>query len=1747
MNAYLNIVKSIIDKELDNIDSFKLIKFVNFTTPKIYLELCEYYKSNFNLKNIEFIGKLSKEKYVFWKDNINFDYDLNQMDKLGYIEKTEHLTKWRNYSFNEAIGKTVMFLMGTELVEDQGGLEEFFTISPEIIEGHVKHKYSDIFLQGGVNLTDEECEVIDNIYTNIFKYAEKDLLKLSNFVDNSNRTTDFSIYLTHIFDNLFSMWNIPNIKHIFLMIKNTEKLKYGDIDLIENAYKFSRRIGLDSYQTETKVNILAEGIDKYYEQNKNDLDNELDEVLPGYGDYSDFKNDLIDYIKGIRIEEVKEKLSKCDFNIINKVLKFRKKGKNPAKTPKIYGDPFKALFMPILNGINTLDQDQKTSLSKIIIKIEQIKLSNTKSIDNQLLVNKWTNMCRFLGGIEKLIQQLILKNLSGNELEIKIITEDEEDEKVINYYPFDIRNIKRIMDSGILSSSSDSEQKSKINLKIQFYLEDEMDDILDKEYEWNVFDTDSWTSSFDFLDSESFISAMECQSLIPIGYSETVNMLIDSTTEEEFTKINKSTEIEYINVVDKIKHSGEVFYSLTTVGNYFKKFIEEVNSEGLFNTIKGKDLSAISLLSEYNKLNKKVIESIKDKSIDASEVNFIAKSFLILNDKEYYAKDVVGALVPPYHPVMLEKIVERYMYLSNGLEELYIELMNGDEVVENRIVNKFERLEQLSTITFALDVLIGKNNNYIGCNKTYGFYSLYGESKEGYKINGVNVNYNDTDDEEDYKGLLEKTPVSNYISKVISDYINTYPSKIDGLKIAFVEPKDFKNVVSGLNEVIKRIRKCIKYKIKITLYIYTSDYKCKGIGYIRYWIENNFTEEDNVLIEPYMKYIGEQQESTETYEIYLGKNLQMSDIIFIKEVMKSKSIEAEDTNNFPNVEKIIENRYPAVYLPIPTNEIRTRKVAISQPQFQCEYSHAQFMVYVGSSIAKDDKFRLVKHVELTDNNEVLLKVLHEKAAWVIVLDENIDIKLMNLETNKIIGFSTGEGYFGELNTTISSRDYFLTDLEKFLKIRLKNKFNWNINETSIAAKNCMDYAQMLDGAQILKAINPDDEAVNNYLAYILTSKMENIDQIDNEKYYLRKIVNLDAHSHLFTEQMNLNENKKGELRPDFLILEIPTQSNSLDDETSLNINAKIIECKVAKHNDEHINNAKNQVISGYHKLSKVWQSEENNTVQKRFWFNQLYRLLAYNNDYIEEAEIINKYVNKLTLINEGKFSISFSNVIYTYWLDEEYKHGIEKGSYNYEGIEINHINVDKNVIKEILLDTEFGFEGIYKEKQIDKEYNDKSFEQENNKVDNEKEQNEKDINNNDQPDIENEVANDMDAQNETEHNHDKLDNKDEEISIKIKQEVIELFNNMVNKNFENEKEEIENKLKILRAQLETRKIKIYTEDFIIGPDIVRIKIKPGIGVDFSQLEKYTIDMKLWLGINENPYLFIEDGFIKLDMVREYRQTVGIKNVFKKLNSIGSKYKDYKDHFYALLGVDVLGNPYLIDFSDSNSPHLLIAGQTGSGKSVLLTSILTSIIAIYSVNDIEMVLVDPKYVELTSFEDSPFTKKIAVESDEALDLLEGLVNEMNERYKSFKKEKVKDIAGYNKKVVREKRMKRILMVFDEYASMMEESKDNAKRIESAIKDLSQKARAAGIHLIICTQTPRADIITTTIRNNLTARVGLRVADSNASNLILDGKGSESLLGKGDMLFKTASTSNLIRLKSPFVTNEEVESLVKYLNS
>jgi DNA phosphorothioation-dependent restriction protein DptH len=210
----------------------------------------------------------------------------------------------------------------------------------------------------------------------------------------------------------------------------------------------------------------------------------------------------------------------------------------------------------------------------------------------------------------------------------------------------------------------------------------------------------------------------------------------------------------------------------------------------------------------------------------------------------------------------------------------------------------------------------------------------------------------------------------------------------------------------------------------------------------------------------------------------------------------------------------------------------------------------------------------------------------------------------------------------------------------------------------------------------------------------------------------------------------------------------------------------------------------------------------------------------------------------------------------------------------------------------------------------------------------------------------------------------------------------------------------------------------------------------------------------------------------------------------------------------------------VDFSSADTPHLLIAGQTGSGKSVVLEALLRGLCQWKTADELKLVLVDGKGTELVEFEDSPHLRgEIGWLPEDAIAALDASVEEMNRRYELFKTHRVRSLQQYNELPDSDARIPWHLVVLDEYADLTSDP-DERKQIEIGLKRVAQKGRAAGIHLIVATQKPSAEVLSTVVRSNLPAQLALRVKSSTDSRIILDEAGAESLAGKGDAFLKTA---------------------------
>lgn len=323
-------------------------------------------------------------------------------------------------------------------------------------------------------------------------------------------------------------------------------------------------------------------------------------------------------------------------------------------------------------------------------------------------------------------------------------------------------------------------------------------------------------------------------------------------------------------------------------------------------------------------------------------------------------------------------------------------------------------------------------------------------------------------------------------------------------------------------------------------------------------------------------------------------------------------------------------------------------------------------------------------------------------------------------------------------------------------------------------------------------------------------------------------------------------------------------------------------------------------------------------------------------------------------------------------------------------------------------------------------------------------------------------------------------------------------------------------------------------EYILSSSVLRIKIKfPPLNKSIQEIKRRSDDLKLYLELNTDPLISVFNGFLCIDVPRPEREFVYLMDIINRI--------EYKSPVTFPLGMDTEGEIVSMDLSDSSTPHLLIGGATGQGKSELLKSIIVSLTNNNKDNLIELYLVDPKKVEFTRFSKLPTVKNIITEVDKTISLLSDLATEMNKRYDLLNQYEVNNIDAYNK--LSHNKKPHVVVIFDEFADFMLNEKEIRQSLENEIKKLSGKARAAGIHLILATQRPDSSIITGIVKANLPAKIAFKTTTGVNSNVVIDSPDAKDLLGKGDMILVKDSSN--IRIQSAYLPDEDLNRfLSKY---
>lgn len=1281
MNMLVNEIIDQINKSLVK-GKVNLVKLEDFDSPVIYANVCKRLSNTSDVKVIARVDSTKYQSFVAQQKN-EWENALDYLNNNGYVDAINPLTMYRNEAVNET-GTVLLILMGADAAVDKGSIMDFKRISIDDIIAKVKKDYSKWFSGILIDVdaeTDEYKSIINNLFTSIFKNTNIDVVRLSNFVDyvSAQAVTDIDDFLEEVFATLNTWWNIPKIETVpsLSSLKKPRKL----VDIIIAAYDFINK----PVTSVSKIKQYSKKLEDY--ASKNDV--VLTDPFNTFDSYSEFQTDVIAMLKGERVAELRPKFLNADFGIIYEILNLRtttERKKASDKEVKLTGEPLEVYFRMIADACKRYkDRASSENLpNDLFIEVTGIKLSNCLSKDDgsqdsaNSIESQYHDICTFMGGMLSFIN----KGFDENQIFRNLDYIDGVD-------PFDFDNYIVFCEKiGTINKWGD-------NCQISFVVHtssDSEDKEYKFEYKWSFSPFAGWKNAF------SLINALEDtdsdDDSIPLLIAcDNINDFIACESENEFYAKVESMQNESLSRV----FEGEIKSNFSSIDAYNKlnlvceklgEWYAKIRCNGLFSCMDKMNV----VLGEYSDMLESLTKSYQDLSVSAkNNISYFLELFTIVANSRFiqdgYSNEVI---VPAYHPVMLEKISTQSYYYVFSFVELMDKLNNNQTLDFNKEITS---ISELGAVIQGVDVIPALGKTLLTCRNVWGYYAIYCHEKcsSDYASLAEKV---DTEVEIDEESSSAITPQSRVIKRNIMDYIHTFPSRMDGLNVSFIAPAEIQYVVEGIESVAKEIEKRLKDKdiistinVKIICFIGSKNVN----SYLRYWLDNYLAQERSVRINVSLKYVKEQNAKE------VANVLKNQDICFIYNILDDEGVDFNlyYLNEQDENEQRTSYPFPMTFIPdtVPSTHSTKRKVNISQVQFNVSNQYTQFAHKVVSPDSVEGQYKAMQLLSLRPEKEAVLSAAHENCRWVVCEDRAIDRDLLQTRSAKIIGFTTGEGCFGEYNVTISAKEDVLTDIKNLLKIRLQKVFSgWGADRAENAAEYCINLTKNFDGSRLLKALNQRDYEIHNFLAYALTVQSMKIGDEESGKYVARSLLNMDSYRHWFSDDTN---------RPDFLLLEILNDDSIADKNKPIKLLAKVIECKMGTNVDSFVEKAHTQVEVGVSSLMEHWNPKSTG-VNRRYWFTQLYRALAFSRLMVKDGGDVdyNTINSKIFGILNGNFEIEWSGAIYAYGISENTSDVVTsslESEYLQNGIELNRagqIYIQRMILPNEMHDSDFVFSEI---------------------------------------------------------------------------------------------------------------------------------------------------------------------------------------------------------------------------------------------------------------------------------------------------------------------------------------------------------------------------------------------------------------------------------------------------------------------
>lgn len=1269
MKQLIKVLTEQVNKQIED-KKTNLIRVEGIDNPVIYKGLCENIAS---MPRIDiFIVKMAKEKYqMFMKadkeewiealqyfyrgENSYYSSDRDEAyENKSYVDFDNAITKWRNESANFGVGQTALvLLLGTEAVPDTGGLADTScVISPNELIAFLKRGYGEWFKE---YLTEHSlgCEkgkkALNTLYKAVFSEINIDIFRFSDFIDHLDTVpiSTMQDLIAYICETLNDIWGLPIIKAKAPNFQQLAGEKQASTEIVKKAARFITR-AVD-VPTERRIEAIKKKFIKYAEEKNIDVDCPYPEEDAVFVSFAEFQQCVVEFMQGKNIEPNRASLIKVDYSIIEEILGTRLKGKDVEEKDKsstVSGEPVEAFSKIFLHAIEKflLDNGEGETRypTRIGLEVNEIKMSNRPKEQEEEAIRP---LCYALGGILEFFNEMSID--SGQGL-IRFGYQNSDGNETGD--PFVLSNIANLKNSKWIKCSGKWGEPCRIQFHV--IVSDEIGSGR-YEYNWTFSPYSAWLHAFSYLGD--IVDENESSYILPtMVVCQEIQTCFDCESEDEFyvqlEQLSKEGKFEeHRKAVHDYFRGTETSDQFDILCSDFKDFVEQMTQYGVF-----KALGRLRKVVEaYTTLMKNIHASYGTYTdIQKEKLPLLVNCFLISpNENIFQNGKMKAAILPAYNPVMLEQFDARQLFIRAGFEELL------NACIEKRASKNFdkqiEKFAELSSITQGVDtiVLSGFESDSLVCKNMWGYFGVYCVSqKEESLYLGASGGGADIIDDDDASVLLKCTPMSKIIVRNVVDYINTFPARIDGLNLAFLMPTDMQHVVAALHEIVKNLDK-EGTAATLNIRLICANGRKNSASYLRRWLDSYFKEEHSVKLNTFLSNLPSEKDAILDD---LEKLLANMDLCFHYNVLNFKGIQFDKAKD-EMIDKD-EAKFPMAFMPdtISKTSGGGRRTNISQFQFLAAKWHTQASHVIREPNSQEGMYRAYCCLELTELQKQIIEKSHECCKWVVCIDPVVDRRMLEANHNKIIGFTTGEGSYGEMNVTVSARNDILSDIKTLLEKRIQDRFiNWKPDRRQAAVKYCVEeLSQIMDGSRILKALNPYDYEVHNYLAYALTVQMLGMKKEDNA-YIVRTLISLDSYKHWFSD----NEDKK---RPDFMLLEIPKTEQNVSPKGKLHINIKLVECKMGYRNENQLQSAQKQLEAGLRDMCRNW-NPANKEIKHRYWLNQLYRAIIFSPLFISNQESEYTIVrNKLYSILTNAVEISWSGDIYAFWLDLRSEKSSEK-------------------------------------------------------------------------------------------------------------------------------------------------------------------------------------------------------------------------------------------------------------------------------------------------------------------------------------------------------------------------------------------------------------------------------------------------------------------------------------------------------